>query len=136
MGGFFSGSRSHFVNDNAPDRLTSIGFHANMFIEYDWAALKTFCNKRDISQTHLNLMFKKFLTYKNVHLNGYKVRLDDIKSFFLKETRITMVSTNFPSLFSFFFINIPFLIRIYTFFYTGTCWITLSSCTITRISST
>ena len=91
MGSFLSGSLTLFVDDNASDRLTSIGFHANMFIEYDWAALKTFCNKRDITQTHLNLMFKKYLTYKNVHLNGYKVRMDDIKSHFLKETRITMV---------------------------------------------
>ena len=93
MGGFFSGSLTNFVDDHAPDRLTSIGFHANMFIEYDWAALKTFCNKRNISQTQLNLMFRKFLTYKNVHLNEFKVRLDDIKSYFLKETRITMVGT-------------------------------------------
>ena len=91
MGALFAKKNSLFVNDLAPDRLTSIGFSPNMFTEFEWASLKTFCNKRDVSQTELNLIYRRHCTYKNCHLLGYRVRLEDIKEHFLKEKQITMV---------------------------------------------
>ena len=93
MGGLFAKKNALFVDDLAPDRLTSIGFSPNMFTEFEWASLKTFCNKRDVSQTELNLLYRRHCTYKNCHLLGYRVRLEDIKERFLKEKTITMVCT-------------------------------------------
>jgi hypothetical protein len=82
---------AYWVDEDAPDRMTSIGFSPNMFVDFEWASLKTFCKKRRITQTELNLLFKRHCTYKNAHVCGYRVRLEDIKEHFLKETRITMV---------------------------------------------
>jgi hypothetical protein len=90
MGNCFADKIQYFVDDEAPDRYTTVGFSPNAFTEFEWASLKTFCNKRGITQTELNLVFRKHCQYKNAHLTGYRVRLEDLKEHFLKETRITM----------------------------------------------
>lgn len=64
-----------------------------MFREFEWASLKTFCNKRGISQTDLNFIFLKHCNYKNASLKDYRVCLDTIRGLFLKEDRVTIEMT-------------------------------------------
>ena len=90
MGAFFTKRIQYFVDDEAPDRKITVGFSPNAFQEFEWASLKTFCNKRGITQTELNLIFRKHCQYKNAHLTSYRVRLEDLKEHFLSDTRITM----------------------------------------------
>jgi hypothetical protein len=81
--GAFTSNPSYYVDDKADDRRFTVGFSPNMFDGFEWGALKTFCNKRGITQTHLNLMFRRWCTYPNAYLAAYRVRLDDIKEYYL-----------------------------------------------------
>jgi hypothetical protein len=90
MGACSSRQGTYFVDEEADDRFTSIGFSPNMFRDFEWAAMKTFCQKRGITQTELNLLFRKHCCYKNASLKEYRVCVDLVKGLFLKENRVTM----------------------------------------------
>ena len=68
-----------------------VGFSANVFQDTEWASLKEFCEKRNISQSNLNLAFKKHCTYLNAHILDYRVRLVDLKMHFVSSSRLQTV---------------------------------------------
>lgn len=86
----FKADPSYFLDDKAADRRFAVGFSPNMFDGFEWGALQTFCLKRGITQTQLNLLYRKWCTYPNAYLNTYRVRLDDIKEHYLKERPVIM----------------------------------------------
>jgi hypothetical protein len=51
----------------------------------EWAALKTFCLKRNINQKELQFLFKKYVGYDEAHGNGFRVRVSDIREPYLKK---------------------------------------------------
>lgn len=63
-----------FVDDDEKKILGSLGFSKAIFNKREWTALKKFCNRRNISQHNLNIIYKKFLTDpEGINLWSYEV---------------------------------------------------------------
>eukprot|EP01038_Epipyxis_sp_PR26KG_P010920 gene10920-14659_t len=76
-------------------------FERHVFSNYEWETLKAFCEKHDIKQKDLVVVFKKFLSNDEVYLRGFRVRTVDAKNKFLTETKLMqeIADTIIPSLF-------------------------------------
>ena len=59
-----------------------------MFKKKEWATLKKFCNKKDIKQTQLNAVYKKYLSSEDVFIRDFRVKTVDIKLPFLQKTKL------------------------------------------------
>lgn len=60
-----------------------IGFSKLMFKKKkEWNVLKAFCNKHNITQASLNIVFNKFLNNKEVYLRDFRVKTSDVKNYF------------------------------------------------------
>jgi hypothetical protein len=91
MGAIISGVRNLnvvFVDDDPAEVAESVGFSPNIFTDREWTTLKEFANKRHIRQKELNLVFQRFLTHEEVYLRKFHVRLNDVKAYFLKRSRL------------------------------------------------
>jgi hypothetical protein len=82
----------YYIDDNPKLGNRGIGFSPYVFEKLEWTSLKTFCNKRHITQNELNFLFKKWLAYDQVHVHGFRVRISDIREPYLKNSHLTIVS--------------------------------------------
>lgn len=56
----------------------STGFTWAVFKRIEWNTVKLFCNKNDIHQADLAIVFKRFLTYEEVYVSKFMVRTKDV----------------------------------------------------------
>jgi hypothetical protein len=71
------------VMDNKKHPGYGLGFAKSIFKKKkEWNVLKKFCNKHDIWQIHLNILFKHFLSHDEVYLRQFRIRTADCKNYF------------------------------------------------------
>jgi hypothetical protein len=93
MGAILNRSSAVFYIDEKPKLGNKgIAFSPHMFEKLEWTSLKTFCLKRHITQNELNFLFKKLLSYDQVHVHDFRVRISDIREPYLKNSQLTIVS--------------------------------------------
>ena len=79
----------YFVEDVVEkDKDKGIGFSMKMFKKKEWATLKKFCNKRNIRQTDLNAIYKKYLSSEDIFIREFRVKTVDVKLPFLQKTKL------------------------------------------------
>jgi len=84
---------SLFVDDDPKLQALGIGFSREIFKEKEWRALKSFCNKLDIHQQHLNIVFKKYLVNDEVYLREFRVKTLDSRNMFISQPILMQVNS-------------------------------------------
>jgi hypothetical protein len=68
------------------------GVARGIFKKFEWETLKLFSQKYRIVQSDINVVFRRFLMYQEVHLLKFHVRTNDVKGKFLLGTKLIVVS--------------------------------------------
>ena len=81
-----------FVDEKRPKDPKIKGFSKQIFKRFEWPTLKMFCNTYNIVQFDLSIVFKRFLSYEEVYLLQFKVRMKDIKNHFALHSKLEQVN--------------------------------------------
>ena len=83
-----SSKETVFVDDDPKEIQISVGFSPDIFKGREFATLKTFCNKREIHQRHLNALWKRYMSSDEIYIRDFRVRTLDTKDAFLSKSKL------------------------------------------------
>lgn len=82
------------VDKKKSGRGSAPAFSNGVFQKYEWPTLQAFCTKHAISQKNLVVVFRMYLSHDEVFLRQFQVRVMDIKTKFLRTSKLMQVRAN------------------------------------------
>lgn len=66
-------------------------FAPNIFKRYEWETLKAFCQKYEIKQANLVIVFQRYMTHEEIYVRNFKVRTADVRNKFIPLSKLVQV---------------------------------------------